>query len=337
MRILVPATILLISLSNAMAQAPAKPPRTVPSSNAPVVVPSAAQDSRAQAPAELNIALNTAEQQIGSVEDQARETVLVVPGPDLTPDALAGLTEDMAVMCRIFDKALYPSTRATSAYTYSMRGNDLAFVTRLGGQPSGRTQGLYLDGYGAVFFVQVDFPLVAPQQQKQEAKPEESADRVWSQTMNELRGQEPTPTTANAAPAYDAQKVDNLKATLIKTLRHAANLRLRPEDQVTVVAGSPRQASSTAMQRVHYLFQRSNFGPRPPGTTPAMTNRAENPVPDPAATLILRTVKSDVDALAAGKLAADQFAPKVATLWSWLPPQAPERTPQPATPTPAQR
>jgi hypothetical protein len=332
---LVPATILLISLSNAMAQAP----RPVPSSNAPVVAPSAAHQtpSADQGLAELNIALNAAQQQIGSAEDQARETVLVVPGPDLKPEALAGLAEDMAVMCRIFDKALYPSTRATSAYTYSMRGNDLAFVTRLGGQPSGRTQGLYLDGYGAVFFVQVDFPLVAPQQQKQEAKPEESADRVWSQTMNELRGQEPTPTTANAAPAYDAQKVDNLKATLIKTLRHAANLRLRPEDQVTVVAGSPRQASSTAMQRVHYLFQRSNFGPRPPGTTPAMTNRAENPVPDPAATLILRTVKSDVDALAAGKLAADQFAPKVATLWSWLPPQAPERTPQPATPTPAQR
>ena len=39
-------------------------------------------------------------------------------------------------------------------------------------------------------------------------------------------------------------------------------------------------------------------------------------MPDPAATLVLRISKADVDALAAGKLTAEQFAPKVQTLWS---------------------
>ena len=72
------------------------------------------------------------------------------------------------------------------------------------------------------------------------------------------------------------------------------------------------------------------FRPRP--TT---RQAADNPVPDPAATLVLRVSKADVDALAAGKLTAEQFAPKVQTLWSGAQPQPQE--PPSAPPTPASR
>ena len=184
---------------------------------------------------------------IGDLEDQAREMVLVVPGPDLKPEALTAITEDLTVMCRILDKTLYPGKRSTGASIYMGKGSSLG---RLLMQQTGRSQGLYLDGYGVVFFVQVDFPLVPPPQQKEEPKPDESADRVWSQTMNELRGQEEKRDAEKTGPAYDAQKVESLKATLIKTLRHAANLRVRPDDQITLVVGS-RQFHGRVAQRTH--------------------------------------------------------------------------------------
>ena len=53
---------------------------------------------------------------------QAQETVLVVPTPDLPAESLADLTEDLTVMCRIFDKSLAPS-RASTGFAYGNRGD----------------------------------------------------------------------------------------------------------------------------------------------------------------------------------------------------------------------
>ena len=57
--------------------------------------------------------------------------------------------------------------------------------------------------------------------------------------------------------------------------------------------------------------------------------RAGGASADPAATLVLRASKADVDALAANKLTADQFAAKVQTLWSATQPQTSDAPPTP--------
>lgn len=334
MKMLVSATILLISMTAAMAQTPAPVQASKPPVQPSPVPQQFSVASSGQAPRAVSSAviLGSQGQQTYDLEDQARETVLVVPGPDLKPEALGTITEDMTVMCRIFDKALYPGARSTGV-SLSMHRADYSF-SRLLAQQSGRTQGLYLDGYGAVFFVHVDFPLVPPPQQTQESKSEESGDRVWSQTMNELRGQPQTRDADETGPAYDAQKVENLKAALIKTLRHAANLRIRSQDQITVVAGSNSQnptATSKAETLRYHLYSSGYRAARP---TPRNVGRAELPGLDPAATLVLRIVKSDLDALGGGKATPEQIAPKVQTFWSWVQPQAQE---SPATPAPAQR
>jgi hypothetical protein len=333
MKTLVTTTILLLSATNMMA------PRSAGTS---VVWPTPAQRAGAASSgtahtdaaviaekpgASSAVMIATPRLQIGDLEDQACETVLVVPGPDLKPEALAGISEDLTIMCRIFDKALYPGRRSTSASVYLSRGNSLS---RLFMQQSGQTQGLYLDGYGSLFFVQVGFPLVPPPQEKGEPTPDESADRVWSQAMNELRGQQGPQEAGEAGPAYDAQKVENLKTTLIKTLRHAANLRVPSQDQITVVVGSgiPTSGSQQWPFRYSYSQRRHVLG-----STPNTARRPDSPVADPAATLILRVSKVDVDALAAGQLTAEQFGAKIQTIWSAAQPQAPE----PAPPTPAAR
>ncbi len=253
-------------------------------------------------------------QQSGDAGDHAHNAVLVVPGPDLKAQTLAALTEDMTVMCRIFDKALQPrgrSTAATWSYTNRPGAMNHWFVHQ-----GGQTQGLYVDGYGAIFFVGVGFPLVAPPTQNEPAKAQDTTDRVWSQTIDELRGRRDVDAAAEAQATYDPQKVDTLKATLIKTLRHAANLRLGPQEQVTVVAGNQNRSSSVGVQQqLRFLYERS--AGRRQVVTPSGADRPDKPAADPAAGLVLRVTKADLDALAAGTLTAEQFAPKVATFWSW--------------------
>jgi len=336
MKTLVSATILLVSLTNAMAQSstgtsavsPAsvqpQPARTPPGTTEATAVPNGRRSGVSSAVIVGNRSLQT-----GDLEDQAREMVLVVPGPDLKLEDLAGITEDLTVMCRIFDKALYPSGRSTRGRSAYARTGDVPLLGRLLAQQGDRTQGLYLDGYGAVFFVQVDFPLVGPPQEKEGAKPEEPADRVWSQTMNELRGQQEPRDAAATGPAYDAQKVESLKAALTKTLRHAANLRVHPQDQITVVVGSQGAARGSAQEHLRYLYSSRQYRVLVPTTNRKRPDTADA---DPAATLVLRAAKSDVDALAAGQLTPDQFAPKVQTLWSGVQAQPPE----PAAPAPPQ-
>ena len=336
MKTLVSATILLISLTDVMAQAPA---RIQTSNAAPAASPMQQQSvgiSGDDAVQFLQSAVIETNQQVSDVETQALQTVLVVPGPDLKPETLASVTEDMMVMCRIFDKALHSGARPTRTSTYVNRG-DLPLLGHLLAQQTDRTQGLYLDGYGAVFFVHVDFPLAAPAQQKQEPQPQEPADRVWSQTVGEIRGQQEPREVGEAGPAYDAQKVENLKANLIRTLRHAANLRIRPQDQITVVVGTESQPSAGAVyHRLEYLYRGSSA--RRPVVASSNAGRPDHPAPDPAATFVLRTGKSDLDALAAGKMTAEQFAAKVAILWSQAQPEAPQSPPTPPTaPSPSPR
>ncbi len=332
MKTLVSATIVLISLTGAMAQSssgtsvawPAVPQQQPGTGLSAAISAGPVQASRK--PEASSVAM-VGDQVLltGDLEDQARQSVLVVPGPDLKPETLAAITEDLTVMCRILDKTLYPGKRGAGASIYLKRPGSLGSLFL---PQTGRTQGLYLDGYGALFFVQVDFPLIAPPEQKQEAKPDESVDQVWSQTVNEVRGQEEPRDAVKGGPAYDARRVENLKATLIKTLRHAANLRVRPEDQVTLVVGSQGPATGSGKEHFSWFYSQQHWsvGPTKNRTGP------DNPVPDPAATLVLRVSKADVDALSAGKLTADQFAPKVQVLWAAAQPQAQEPQAPPATP-----
>lgn len=337
MRVLATATILLISLTDVMAQAPSATQAgdatlvSVPVQQPPVSLSS--PDGTVQLLQSAVITRNLA-QQTSDPERQTLDTVLVVPGPDLKPETLAAITQDMMVMCRIFDKTLYPTARSTGASLYVHQG-DLPLLGRLPAQQTGRTQGLYLEGYGAVFFIHVDFPIVPPAPQKEEPQPQESADRVWSQALDELRGKQDARETAEAAMPYDATKVENLKTSLIKTLRHAVNIRIPSQDWIAVVVGGQNQPSAGAYrQQLDGYFY--SLGGRTPGAVLQKADGSGNPVLDPAATLVLRVAKSDLEALASQKLTGVELAGKVQTFWSRAQAQAAEPPSTPA-PTPASR
>jgi hypothetical protein len=88
--------------------------------------------------------------------------------------------------------------------------------------------------------------------------------------MNELRGQPEPREAGETGPAYDTQKVETLKATLIKTLRHAANLRVRPQDRITVAVGRESVTRGSPQEPFRYLYSqhRGLFAPANSRTQP---------------------------------------------------------------------
>jgi hypothetical protein len=244
-----------------------------------------------------------------------------VPSPDLAPDGLTAITEDMTVMCRILDKALGSGTPSVRTFAYAGR---LDTLQRLLVPQTQQTQALYLDGYGALFFIAVDFPLAPPAESKSSAEPQpqEAGDQVWSQTVKELRGQQDeTGQAGQPEPVYDAQRVETLENTLIETLRHAANIRARrPQDYIVLAIGAP---TNTGSHNVQWFMQKSGKATASVWSqAQPRTGQAAELAPDPAATLILRVGKADVDAFAAGQLTYEQFKPKVEIFWSSVTPEA---------------
>lgn len=249
---------------------------------------------------------------------QPQQAVLVVPTPDLPAESVVELTEDMTVMCRIFDKALLPS-RINVGTSDAVRSRILSFLTNEVDRQT--AQGLYLDGYGALFFIDIDYPLAPPQEQGQaDTEPQEPTDSVWAQTIAEMTGQQSD--EGRIAQTYDPQRVETLKRTLTKTLAHAANIRLRgPQEFITLVVG----ALDDDHPALHTLYGTGTAGRGVSVTSSSRARRSSgwrSPATSgtrsaPAALMVMRVTKAEVDAFAKGQLTLPQFTDKVQILWSW--------------------
>jgi hypothetical protein len=297
--------------------------------NAVPVSRSTSQPALLQPPQKTTTTITTGDTLIGEpfLPDQAQDNVLVVPAPDLPAQSIADLAEDLTVMCRIFDKSA-PSAR--TSFTYADQGNALRYVMG----PQGRgTQALYLDGYGALFFIHVDYPLAPTEpQEPAQAKTTEPADSVWSQTVKEMSGQPANePQTAPKAEAYDPQKVEALKKTLIKTLAHTSNIRMRrPQDVVTLVAGALDDNRSWGT----WGQLGSRTSGRSYGTQRGQPGRGsvKGAASSASTLLVMRVTKADVDAFAKGQLTLAQFTEKVQVISSPNGQTAPAAPATPPTP-----
>ena len=212
-------------------------------------------------------------------------TALVIPTAEIKPEDLITIMEDLNVMARIFDKKL--------AQLQPLRAR---FRSGLGWTFSSRdscsTGAMYIQGYGALFLTNVDFPLSPPPKAEEVKETEEEAiDPVWEQMKQEMYEPEDVSrrrrTDDRPEEKYDPEKVENLKSTLIKALKHAANIRgLKPDEWVNVATVS----SSTI--------------------------------------LTVRAKKSDIDTFSKGELDFDEFRQKVVIFtYPYLPAVERGRTP----------
>ena len=232
-------------------------------------------------------------------------TVMIVPGPGAAPEALGTLLEDMSIMARIVDKKLPPSH---APHKVPFLGDMPLYGNYLGGAGPRTTEALYLDGYGALFFTSVDMPLTPPPQPT-EPETDEAVDRVWHEAQASMYGRPAAPQSTPQRPAYSAQAVADLKATLTDTLKHAANIRaLAAQDWITLVV-----ADSSGDRRdgepLDYVIL-ATTGELPPVDTA--------PAPDLGAvgTLVVRARKKDVDDLVAKRVPAADFKDKVEVIVS---------------------
>jgi hypothetical protein len=229
---------------------------------------------------------------------QAGKPMIIRSSP-MDPKEEAALEEDLSVMSHILDKALnerlgwhQPSTTAMGVNVFFAPG-------------STPMRSLYLEGYGALFLLNVSFPLVPPPAKEEQEKP--SGDSAWEEAKQELYGQHSYGRSAGPAEEFSEEKVNKLKDALLESLKNAANIRdLKPEDSVTVsVFGG---ASGVPAHIRYKALAQSGSGTA--GNTTVLAAPAPGGPPLRKSVLTIRIRKADADAFSKGKMNLDDFRKK---------------------------
>lgn len=233
------------------------------------------------------------------------ELALVVPNKEIDVATAGRMIEDLGIMSRIIEKNVldrYGIRRAGWRDAFVGRDPSPVVTPRALSSSSGGPKPLYLGGYGATFFIQVDFPLLAPPDKKQEQPPQTQEDPVWAQTRQSLR----EPRSSGRAPReyagqpYSQGRVDSLRRSLITMMKHAANIRgLEPAEWLTFVVQGTASPSA---------------GPERGATTGTAVPMIGSVRPSGRSVMTLRTTKADVDAFAKGQLSQEQFEQRVQTI-----------------------
>jgi len=239
---------------------------------------------------------------------------LILPRKETDLKAMADTEEDLAVMSHLLDKAaIARDDKSAHAMGITVHGS-----LRSGSVP----RSLYLEGYGALFFLNVNFPLVAP------AKPDDSQTKEESNTEWESARRElfqPSSYSSEFSKfytfdtdgayafssgqpeEYDADKVNDLKNNLIAALKNAVNIRkLGNEETVTVIVTGRANETKTAARKTGTTGART-------ATTWTTTTRQGGSEAKPTR-LIIRAKKSDLEAFQKQKTSLDDFRKQVTVM-----------------------
>jgi len=253
-------------------------------------------------------------------------TVLVIPSEQTTTEDLLTINEDMNVMSRIFEKNLEQERVTTVGSSIFLPGRRERYGALLGSS-RGQIQSMYLQGFGALFLLKVDFPLSPPpdvQGEEQETQKAEQGDPVWQEMRQQMYEPEKVDRrrrTDRPESKYDAEKVENLKTTLIKALKHAANIRsLKPDESVilTVVGKGESTGKTIAAARVvtgenQILIQERTTDGRVINKVIAGSSLDDIGLSSPAV-LVIRTKKSDIDEFSKGDIDFEKFRQRLQLL-----------------------
>jgi hypothetical protein len=168
----------------------------------------------------------------------------VVLNDDSDPPVVARLEEDLSVFQHLLQRNVSRSVGATRVR--------LGIPMLVTSRQDGRTT--YIQGWGALFQLQMDFPVTAPTRGKS-AGVAKDADSDWEKAKRQIYlgvVGEPADDAQDNGSAFDANQVESLKSEVIATFKFADHLRdVRPEERVTVlVRGASPTAGSIQLGRV---------------------------------------------------------------------------------------
>lgn len=252
----------------------------------------------------------------------ASSAVLVVPSAEMSMKDLSAVTEDMIVMGRILQTKLevekYSTGYGGGRYGgygggYGAMGDYIGYGSAAFLSRGPRIlQSLYLQGYGALFTMEVDYPL-APSPEAEEATEKEDeaeVDTVWQETRMELinpgAGQRRR-TSSEEWPKYDKDKVENLKTSVIEALKHASNIRALQSGDVVAVTITGQTALFESDVNIQDVVVAQDGTDVFRGDIPAGTFQFKE-------VMTIRANAADIKAYANGTLSSDQFRQKVQIL-----------------------
>ncbi len=250
---------------------------------------------------------------LGTDDLRGAVPVLVIPAQEMTPETYDRIVDDLSIMNRIIEK----NTRATGGpgliYGAVTLGPGDITTPRILRSWGGRPRPMFIGGYGAVFSLTVNFPLLPPPEVPEPNKAAEQTDPTWAQAQQELQDPQAALRLHHGTPqgsVYRAEAVETLRSTLIGLLKHATNVRdLGPEAWVTILVQGPAPvardgAAESAPTAGAVYGDESPYGRRQILTLPGTRSEGRT-------LLTLRARKADIDQYAKGQLDDTQFQQRV--------------------------
>ena len=147
----------------------------------------------------------------------------MIPAKEAEDAKIAAISRDLQVMLRILEKRF-----AGDEFAYGSANPLSSDLGQLFVSDDRETKAMYIEGFGALFFMEVNFPfrpLPVPGEQDAEGT-EDTIDQTWNQAERELFSPEMY-NAGHLAPtiAFDTVTVENLKTELISRLKYASNIR----------------------------------------------------------------------------------------------------------------
>jgi hypothetical protein len=168
--------------------------------------------------------------QAGSTGHISSRNVVVVPGTEVKAEDFEQTTEDMRVMLYILE-GRFREEPSLSSGLFPDYGD---FFNR----DRQAAKAVYIQDYGVLFLMEVDFPLVfapEPQQQQEQSNEQDDADPIWRRARDELLSQKVSGEGMFSGTRAETiqERAERLRADLIKTLKHASNIRhVKPDEYV---------------------------------------------------------------------------------------------------------
>ncbi len=298
----------LLLASNAVAQlrkGPLPPPSPIPITPAPPGIEGTVEEEKQRAYA-LARGLEGPEDIWIAPGPNAAAGVLVVPKDGLDPKGLNEIEEDLKVMAHILEKAVGRDDKGHRAMGIWIQNSVL-------GSPA-IPRNLYLDGYGAVFLLNVNFPLEAPSGKRPEVESKEDPGSEWEEARRELyHGPGAGPGIELNLPGllnpkglpteeYDADKVEQLKRNVINALKNASHIRgLKSDETVSVIVNGRSGMPGSRIVIKKVLPGRS-------GQAFAGHNEMRG------SKMVLRAKRADIEAFQKERLNSEEFRKKVTIL-----------------------
>jgi hypothetical protein len=224
--------------------------------------------------------------------------------------------EDLRIMHRLLTKSLSSNPRNVEKFSIRLGAEDRQF------------DAMYLEGFGAVFLLSVDYPLVEPAKFEPKPAEPEPKDPDWAKEQRHpegetddgaLVGQDFAGEVGATQPEFNPERVNRLRIRMTEAIKHASNIRtLKPKEEVVVVI-----AGRTQPKAFVFAPAANNESPKLVATVPvtpvATAGGAPAPVKWPVissdrnlqSAMVLRVKKSVVDDLADSKINAEDFRSKI--------------------------